>query len=67
MKLKETITIYRDNLKFSASILDNQEPLLRCSAICINSALVDLSESSKGEIFLVNEIRDFTVCDGVFL
>ena len=64
MKLSEIITIYLDNLKFSASILDNQEPFLKCSAICINSALVDLSESSRGDMFLVSEIREFTVWDG---
>ena len=55
-EIERNYSIY-DNLKFSASILDNQEPFLRCSAICINSALVDLSESSRGDMFLVSEIN----------
>ena len=64
MKLKENTTIHLDNLKFSASILDSQEPFLNCSAMCINSLLVDLSDSSKGDVFLVNARRDLTVGEG---
>ena len=51
-------------MKFSASILDNQDPSLRIVAISINSELVDRSASKTGDIFLTKEISDFTVGEG---
>tara|TARA_B100000614_G_scaffold4922_1_gene4861 strand:+ start:350 stop:640 length:291 start_codon:yes stop_codon:yes gene_type:complete len=56
--------IHLDSLKFSASIRESQEPSLSISAILISSELVDLSNSKIGEIFLNNDISDFTVVEG---
>ena len=66
MNWNKNITLHLDNLKFSASILANQEPFLKFNAISFNSSLVLRSASNSGDIFLNNLIKDLTIGDDDF-
>ena len=52
--------IHRIKRSFSASILDSQVPSRKISAIDNNSALVERSSVSFGDIDRTNFCRDFT-------